>query len=229
MFFMYTWLYILLVITGCLLPISWYLRVLFILVMFIIFQMTLVYNNKWNSRDSLPKIETKDLYDMLQDGDVIMSNVYPYEKQPNRYISSLFNCGLIHNMYVMEENGKKYMMGGHMDPEAAQSKRLIRQVKTIAGKDFYVYMEPLMEYLLENRNNYIYQILRHPTSPIRLTSQDMKWSEKEPIYYCTHTLAHIFVRQGKMEKQKNAFSYRPKRLVSTLMNHGYQMTTVRQI
>lgn len=226
---MYIWLFILILITGCLLPISWMLRILFILGMFILFMTTLTYNNKWNSRESLPEVDTKELYDMLQDGDVIMSNVYPYEKQPNRMVASTFNCGLIHNMYVMEENGQKYMMGGHMDPEAAQSKRLLRQVTTVGGKSFYVYKEPLMEYLLENRNNYIYQILRHPTNPIRLTTEDMTWSEDEPIYYCTHTLAHIFARQGKMEKRTYAFSYRPKRLVSALMNHGYQMTTVRQV
>ncbi len=229
MIFRYMWLYFLIILTGMLLPISISYRILIITSLFLLFQYTLYYNSAWNLRDSLPNVKSKDLYDLFQDGDVIMSNVYPYTKQPNRYIASFLNCGLIHNFLITEENGIKYVMSGHMDPECAQEKRLLVKVKTINNRDFYVYKEPLMEYLLQNRNNYIHQIYRHPTCPIKITSDDMTWNENERIYYCTHTLTHILVRKGKMQKRALNMSYRPQRLVDELKKHGYQMTTIRQV
>jgi len=168
-------------------------------------------------------MDTISLYDVFQDGDVVLSSTYNNHTNIRNQLFTYFNNGIAHNSFIMEENGIKFIINGHMSINAAQEKRKLEIHRN--GK-FVIFKEPLMEYLLQNRNNYIHQILRHP-NPVRFLPSDFNWKH-DKIYYCTQTGSNLFVRKGIIPKKLFPYSYRPDQFVSELVKKGYKSYFVIQ-
>jgi hypothetical protein len=184
-----------------------------------------LYNKKWFRRiNTITYVDTISLYDLFQDGDILFSATYNNPVTLTNHLFSYFNNGITHNSFIVEEDGIKYIINGHMSINAAQEKRIMESHR---GGKFIIFKEPLMEYLIQNRNNYIHQILRHPTQPLRFTKEELSW-KNDYIYYCTQTGANALVRKGIIPRKPFSFSYRPDELIHELSKKGFHTYYVFQ-
>jgi len=175
------------------------------------------------------KLQYKELYEYLQDNDIVMIGSY-YHMLKNIYTNKIylnffkfFNHGISHMCIIKEINHIKYLY--HVIPKSyyisIHKKNIIKTFKPNRKDKWFIMKEPLIEVLLKNKTS-IYQIFRHQLNKQITINIDKNHYKNNSIYYCTIFIGELLVNNKIIDNTDTYFKHTPDEIIDSLYKSGYK-------
>ena len=171
-----------------------------------------------------PRYGYKDIYDLVQHGDILFSACNERTTGLDRMLS-MSNYSISHAAIIVVEDGMKYIVHGYYGRTGLTQP--IDEKPVIKGLDrpFRLYKEPFLMSLLVDKTS-IYQILRHPTFQLPM-NDDLKLPEDKWLNFCTSAIS-VYLKKHKLirNESEKLIAYQPDSLINQLLDKGYESTFI---
>lgn len=197
-----------------------------IIIIISIFYQYIFYSIKYFYVSSAPLISKDELFNLLQEGDIIFMSTtnesFSFTEWSNILIYA--NNGIPHGQIVINHHGEKCTLHSHFS--TCDSNYVITTHENF-GIKWSIILEPLYHNILTN-NNSVYQIFRHPTPKPFIVKDETIHRTYSSLYYCTRLIGDVLSDSNIISVPLwKRMPYRPNTIIQELEKNGYKHFYVR--